>query len=102
MLVHLEKNQNFKELTAKGTVIVDFFATWCGPCKMLTPELEDLTEEHPEITVVKVDVDQFNDLAAEFNVRAVPTLFLFKDGKNVKSQAGYMDKDAVLAWANRD
>lgn len=98
MLIHLSKDQNLKDLVVSGTVIVDFFATWCGPCKMLTPELEDLCEENSNIDVIKVDVDQFNELAAEFNVRAVPTLFLFKDGKVVKSDSGYKDKDALLAW----
>ncbi len=96
MLVHLKDTGEFENLVKNGDVLVDFFATWCGPCKMLSPELEDLTDENSDITVIKVDVDQFPELAAKFNVRVVPTLFVFKDGENKKSVSGYMDKEALL------
>jgi thioredoxin 1 len=96
MLLHLSKKDNFDELIKGGDVIVDFFATWCGPCKMLAPELEDLAYEHPEIKVIKVDVDEFNELAGRFNVRAVPTLVVFKNGVATNQSMGYMDKNAVL------
>lgn len=95
MLVHLEKSSDFKGLIEKGLVVVDFFATWCGPCKALGPELEDLALDHKEVTIVKVDVDQFGELAAQFRVNAVPTLVYFKDGKQTDISMGYMDKDTV-------
>ena len=97
MFIHLEDSNDFENLIKGDEVLVDFFATWCGPCKMLTPELEDLCEEHEEITVVKIDVDKFPLLASKFNIRAVPTLIVFKKGENKKVTQGYMDKDALLA-----
>ncbi len=97
MLIHLENAADLKELIQKDKVLVDFFATWCGPCKMLTPELEDLADEHEDITVVKVDVDKFGELAGDFHITVVPTLVVFKNGENRKVVSGYMDKDALLA-----
>ena len=81
MLIHLGNKEQFKEVVSKGITLVDFFATWCGPCRMLTPELEKLAEKDQTINVLKIDVDEFQELAAQFNVRAVPTLVLFKDGQ---------------------
>lgn len=96
MLIHLEKHEDFEKILKENKeVLVDFFATWCGPCKMLTPELEDMCDEHSEVMVVKVDVDQFNELAADFHITAVPTMVVFKDNKQVGIRSGYMDKDAV-------
>lgn len=97
MLIYLENIDDFDNLIKKDNCLVDFFATWCGPCKMLTPELEDLCEENEDIDVVKIDVDKFPTLAAKFNIRHVPTLIVFKKGVNLKETAGYMDKDALLS-----
>lgn len=95
MLIHLEKNQNLLDLVKEGTVLVDFFATWCGPCKMLAPELEDYAEQNPNITVIKIDVDEHQNEAAKFNIRSVPTLLVFKNGSLVKETAGYRDVDGL-------
>lgn len=95
MLIHLEKNQNLLDLVKEGTVLVDFFATWCGPCKMLTPELEDYAEQNPNVTVIKIDVDEHQNEAAKFNIRSVPTLLVFKNGSLVKETAGYRDVDGL-------
>ena len=89
MLIHLEKGQDFKSLIQNGVVLVDFFATWCGPCKMLSPELEKLAEKRSDVTVLKVDIDQFEEIAAMYNVRVVPTLILFKDGANLSVSTGF-------------
>ena len=78
MLKHVNNQQEFKELIQNGTVLVDFFATWCGPCKMLSPLLEEISNES-DILILKVDVDEASALAAEFTIQAVPTLMLFKD-----------------------
>ncbi len=67
-------------LKSEQPVIVDFFATWCGPCKMLAPVLDEFSEKHPEYKVVKIDVDEETPLAIKFGVASIPTLIIFKDG----------------------
>ena len=89
-VIHL-KNENFKELI-KEKVLVDFYANWCGPCKMIAPELE---KAERDINVVKVDVDEFEDLAKEYGVMSIPTLILFNEGKEVKRTIGFIDKDRI-------
>ena len=76
-------------------LLVDFWATWCGPCQKLAPELEALAAEHPEIIVGKVDVDQQPELAAKMMVDSIPALFLFRNGGVVKRLVGYMDKASL-------
>ncbi len=88
-----------KVLNAKGKVLVDFFATWCGPCRMLAPVLDELaTEKANEVTVYKVDIDASPEIAAHFNVTSVPTLILFKDGEAVKQTVGAQPKQNLLAF----
>ncbi len=94
-------SENFKELVSEGLVLVDFFATWCGPCKMLSPVLEEVANERPDVKVVKIDVDQEPDLAQAFNIMSIPTLLLFKDGQKVASAMGYMAKAKVLEFINQ-
>ncbi len=77
--------------------IVDFFANWCGPCKMLGPVLEELAEEG-QVEVVKVDCDESLDLAREYKVSSIPALFLMKDKKVIDSKVGYMDLDELQEW----
>lgn len=82
-------------LNAKEKVIVDFYATWCGPCKMLSPVLEEFAEKHPDIKIVKVDVDEETPLAIQFGVASIPTLILFKDGEKIKHTLGYQTLDQL-------
>ena len=89
-IIHLEK-ENFNDLI-KEKVLVDFYADWCGPCKMIAPELEKVESE---ISVVKVNVDEFEDIAREYGVMSIPTLILFEDGKPVKQTIGFMDKKKI-------
>lgn len=100
MLIHLEKEQEFSNLIKSGKVLVDFFATWCGPCKMLAPELEELSSTLKDLTIVKVDVDKFNSLAGSFNIRSVPTLILFENGAVSKSTSGYRDAKSLEKWVD--
>ena len=85
--------KEFKELiNQEGLVLVDFFATWCGPCKMLMPVLEELQEElKDDVTIAKIDVDEESELAAEYRISSIPTLVLLKNGKPVDSAIGYRD-----------
>ncbi|MBQ8293180.1 MAG: thioredoxin [Bacilli bacterium] len=85
--------KEFKELISQeGLVLVDFFATWCGPCKMLAPVLEELQEElKNDVTIAKIDVDEESELAAEYRISSIPTLVLLKNGKPVDSAIGYRD-----------
>ena len=86
---------NFEEkvTNSDSPVLVDFWASWCGPCTMLSPIVEQLAEEHPEIAVGKVNVDEAPELAQRFQVSAIPTLVLFKDGKAVDMSVGVKSKD---------
>lgn len=82
-------------LNAKGTVLVDFFATWCGPCKMIAPHLDELSAKNPDIKIVKIDVDEETPLAIKYGVASIPTLLLFKDGEKVKQTLGYQTLDQL-------
>jgi thioredoxin 1 len=72
----------------KGTVLVDFFAQWCAPCKMISPLLDQLSTEKDDIKIVKVDADEAQDLMVKFGIRGIPTMLLFKDGKLTNSNTG--------------
>lgn len=101
MIIHIESVKQYDELLAKGEVLVDFFATWCGPCKMLSPVIEQVAAEHPELTVLKIDVDEVGALAQRYNVASIPTLLYVKDGE-VKNQAlGFMPKPRLLAFLGK-
>ena len=100
-IIHAD-NSNFKSevLDSKGTVLVDFFATWCGPCKMLAPVLEKVADKHPDVKVVKVDVDQANALASSYGVMGVPTILVFKNGEIVNKAVGYRNEACLEAMIN--
>lgn len=96
-------SKEFDELVLKsqGVVLVDFFATWCGPCKMLGPVLEQVANEVPEAKIYKVDVDEEEDLARSFKVSSIPNMVLFVDGKPVETSLGFKPKDVLVNWLNK-
>ncbi len=89
MIKYLEKN-NFNELVKKGYHLVDFYAEWCGPCKMMGPVLESIEDK---IDIIKIDVDKFPDLAQEYRVMSIPDLMLFKDGEKILESVGFQSKE---------
>ncbi len=101
MLKHINSVQEFDQEIREGVVLVDFFATWCGPCKMLSPVLEQVSNENPDLKVLKIDVDEVGQLAAAFGIQSIPTLILFKDGNQVDMRLGYQNKNQLLAFIGK-
>ena len=85
-------NKNFKPVIRRGITLVDFWAPWCGPCKMVAPILNDLAETEDRVTVAKVNVDQQQQLAQKYKVRNIPTLIMFRDGREVRRYVGVKTK----------
>lgn len=98
MAVIYANNEDFNEKVASGTVLLDFYADWCAPCRMIGPVLEQIAEESADIKVVKVNVDENPELANNFGVKGIPALFVLKEGKTVAQRAGFMPKDALISW----
>ena len=91
-------DQTFEQEVLKSDtpVLVDFWATWCGPCRMVAPVLEEIANEKDDVKIVKLDVDANPLTAGRFGVRAIPTMILFKDGKEAQRLVGYMPKERLL------
>ena len=101
MITHVKTAPEFDAAIAKGDVLVDFWATWCGPCRMLAPVLEEVAKEHPELPIVKVDVDEAGDIAARFGISSIPTLIRFKDGQPVAKSLGFLPKPRLLEFLDK-
>lgn len=96
-LIHLN-NDNFKDfISSNDLVLIDFWATWCGPCKMLAPVMEELVEKEI-ISVGKVDVDECDALAEAFSIQSIPTLMIFKEGKLLAKRMGYQPFNIIKEW----
>ena len=97
------KSEEFENQTKKGVTVIDFFATWCGPCRMMAPIFESVGQKmNDKATFFKVDVDESEDLARKFGVMSIPTLVILKDGKMIEKHVGLMQADALEQWVNEN
>ena len=97
MSVQKLNQNNFKNAIANGTALVDFYADWCGPCRIVSPIVDEIAEERSDITVGKVNVDDENALAMKYGVMSIPTLIVFKDGQEKTRIVGARSKADILA-----
>ena len=98
MAVITVTNENFEELKNSGkTVLLDFYADWCGPCKMVSPMIDQIAEEHPEYLVGKVNVDNEEDIAEAFGIMSIPTIVVLKGGEVAQKSVGVIPKEQILS-----
>lgn len=99
MLKHIENQQQFDEVLKGKKVLVDFYADWCGPCKMLGPVLEEVSKELGDnVTIAKVNVDQQEAIAGQYSIFSIPTMILFENGEIVRKQVGFVPKAALIRF----
>lgn len=95
--IHTEEAFQKEIVTRQGLSLIDFWATWCGPCRMLAPILEELSGQHPELKIVKVDVDENRELALRYGIESIPTLLVFKGGQVADRSVGLVSPQEILA-----
>lgn len=94
-IVITKENFDREVLKAEGTVLIDFWATWCSPCRMLSPIVDEVASEHPDVKVGKINVDEQPELAQQFGIMSIPTLLVFKNGEKVQESVGLIPKEKV-------
>ena len=100
MLSLSENDFKTEVLDSKGLVLVDFWAEWCGPCRQLGPILEETSKKMPDVKFCKVNVDEAPNTASSFGIRSIPSMFLFKDGKQVDVKVGFSSEASIVDWLN--
>ena len=90
--------EELKDIEKDGVVLLDFYATWCGPCKMLAPQLDSFAAQNTNVRVYKIDIDQNEEISQKFGIQGVPTLALFKDGGLVSQRSGFMPSGVIRDW----
>ena len=102
MLKHVDENNFEKEIIdAKKVILVDFFATWCGPCQLLGPILEKISNSRAEFDIAKVDVDQAQELAIKYGIEVVPTMLIFKDGQVMQTIEGVRSEEEIVSEVSK-
>lgn len=95
MAIYLQSEKDYENLIQNGKVLVDFYADWCGPCQMLGPVLEE-AQNTVEFTLLKINVDEFPNIARRYGIMSIPTIILFKDGELIKKDLGYKPLPAII------
>ena len=98
--MEIKNKEEFQNIINSDYALIDFFATWCGPCKMLSPIIENIANSRDNIKVAKVDVDKHEDLARTYGVMSIPTLILFKNGQVVATKIGFVAEPLLNEWIN--
>lgn len=98
MIKLIKTEEEFNREIMNDKVVVDFFANWCGPCKMLAPIVEEVSNELEKITFIKVDIDEIESLPRQFDIMSIPTLLVFEKGELIKRHTGYIDKDELVQF----
>lgn len=101
-MIYLENELDFDKLIKNGKVLVDFYADWCGPCRMISPIVEEIAKENNDLQVVKVNVDNFEGIARKYGIMSIPTLIVFKNGEEVNKNIGYISKDEIIRLLGLD
>ena len=101
MIKELE-NENFNEEIKNDLVLVDFYATWCGPCKMMHPVIEKIANDYSNLKIIKIDVDKHDDIARQYGVMSIPTLILFKDSEIVEKNIGFTPQEILTTWIEKN
>ena len=98
----LINSNEFEEEVKDGVLFVDFFATWCGPCKMLSPVVDEVSNEITDVKFLKVDVDESSDIASKYQIMSIPTLIILKDGNVVNKHTGLLSKSDLINFINEN
>lgn len=101
IMVKKVNEAEFKAEALTGTIVVDFSATWCGPCQMLAPVLEEISDSQGDVKFYNIDVDQNPGITREYGIMNIPAVYLLKDGQVVDKQIGFLPKEQLEAWINQ-